>query len=89
MQELITKETKDLEPLRDEDKASLDTLKKYAERNNFDLFSRQALDLLGGMSSFTHPISLLSEDSVSGFDGSSLKGFQSIDESDLMTVLLP
>ncbi len=78
-----------IEPLIAEDKQTLDSLREYAKRNGFSIFYRELLDLTGAVNSFAHPSSALSESTIFGFDGSSLRGFQSIHESDMRTVLLP
>jgi glutamine synthetase len=62
----------------------------YIAENDVEVFDIRFCDLLGVMNHLTVPASSVSVDSLAGgmaFDGSSIKGFQSIHESDM--TLLP
>ena len=62
----------------------------YIAENDIEVFDIRFCDLLGIMNHLTVPASSVSVDSLAGgmaFDGSSIKGFQSIHESDM--TLLP
>ena len=66
------------------------SLVAYIGENDVEVFDIRFCDLLGIMNHLTVPASTVSVDSLAGgmaFDGSSIKGFQSIHESDM--TLLP
>ena len=67
-----------------------DELVAYIKDNDVEVFDIRFCDLLGIMNHLTVPASSVTEKSLAGgmaFDGSSIKGFQSIHESDM--TLLP
>ena len=60
---------------------------KYASDNNVEIVDFKFCDFPGTWHHFSTPISCLSEDLFEeglGFDGSSIRGFQSIEESDML-----
>lgn len=86
----ITYEGRTIEPLREDHKKDITSLRDYAEKNGFEFVYRVALDITGAPHGFAHPVGYaLQEGRVLGFDGSSLTGYQAIDESDMKTTLLP
>jgi len=61
----------------------------YAKRNNIQIVDLKFTDLPGTMQHFSVPTNQLDENSFVeglGFDGSSIRGFQQIHESDMMVV---
>ena len=63
---------------------------KYAEKNGAKMIDCKFVDFLGTWQHITYPIQRLSEESFEegfGFDGSSIRGFQAINCSDML--LLP
>ena len=70
--------------------STTEELVKYISDNDVEVFDIRFCDLLGVMNHLTVPASSVTEKSLAGgmaFDGSSIKGFQSIHESDM--TLLP
>ncbi len=70
--------------------ADADSLIKWAEETGIRQIDVRFADLLGGWQHFSVPLRNVTSESMSagfGFDGSSIKGFQKIHESDM--VLLP
>ncbi|MGE5141033.1 MAG: type I glutamate--ammonia ligase [Rudaea sp.] len=64
----------------------------YARRERLQIVDFKFVDLFGAWQHFSIPAGELSEgmfDEGAGFDGSSIRGFQQIDESDMMLVLDP
>jgi glutamine synthetase len=62
---------------------------EFCEKNNARMMDLKFVDLLGAWQHCTFPIRALSEDTLVeglGFDGSSIRGWQSIDLSDMMAV---
>ena len=62
---------------------------EYARENNIQMVDLKMVDLPGSMQHLTIPVHELTEELFSegtGFDGSSIRGFQSIDESDMLLV---
>src|SRR5512143_695616 len=60
-----------------------------AQKNNFEFVDLKFIDLPGIWQHFTIPVSKLCEDTFEegiGFDGSSIRGFQKINESDMLLV---
>ena len=60
---------------------------KYASENNVEIVDFKFCDFPGTWHHFSTPISCLNEDLFEeglGFDGSSIRGFQSIQESDML-----
>src|SRR3989338_3636741 len=69
-----------------EDERIKEIIKKY----NIKFIDIKFTDLLGTWQHFTVPVEELTEDSIEegfGFDGSSIRCFQSIDESDMLLML--
>ncbi|MEK6941604.1 MAG: glutamine synthetase, partial [archaeon] len=61
----------------------------FAKKNELGLVDLKFTDLPGAWHHFTVPISQLSESAAKeglGFDGSSIRGFQEIHESDMLLV---
>ncbi len=61
----------------------------YVAANDIKMVDLRFTDLLGTTQHFTIPAALLDEDMFrngTGFDGSSIRGFQTIDESDMLVV---
>lgn len=68
---------------------SAQQLTDYLKEENFDFIDVRFSDLSGVMQHFTIPASSFSSDMLTEgllFDGSSVKGFQSIDESDMLLI---
>ena len=68
---------------------NLQELQELVEQNNITRVDLRVTDLLGRWNHFTIPPKALGEDlfaNGSGFDGSSLRGFQEIHESDMLLV---
>ena len=68
---------------------NLQELRQLVDANGIERIDLRVTDLLGRWNHFTLPPSALSEDLLqngSGFDGSSLRGFQEIHESDMLLV---
>ena len=62
---------------------------EFAKENNIDMVDLKLVDVPGAMQHLTVPIGELTEELFAegtGFDGSSIRGFQSIDESDMLLV---
>ena len=62
---------------------------EYAKQNNIRIVDLKFTDVPGTLQHFSIPTTELTEnvfEEGSGFDGSSIRGFQSIDESDMMLV---
>src|SRR5512140_3165867 len=65
---------------------------EFAKREKLQIVDLKFVDLFGMWQHFSIPVTELSEDIFAegaGFDGSSIRGFQHIDESDMMLVLDP
>ena len=68
---------------------NLQELRQLVDANGIERIDLRVTDLLGRWNHFTLPPSALSEDLLqngNGFDGSSLRGFQEIHESDMLLV---
>ena len=86
----IQYEGRKIEPLKAEDKKDIGALKAYAEKCGFDIVYRVPVDITGAPHGFAHPVEYaLKDGKVLGFDGSSLMGYQAINESDMKTEFLP
>ncbi len=62
---------------------------KFAKENNAEMVDYRFIDLPGIWHHFTTPISEMTEDIFEeglGFDGSSIRGFQTIDKSDMILI---
>ena len=62
---------------------------KFAKENNAEMVDYRFIDLPGIWHHFTTPISEMTEDVFEeglGFDGSSIRGFQTIDKSDMILI---
>jgi glutamine synthetase len=86
----IQHEGRTIEPLTKDDRKDVASLKAYAVKNGFDIVYRVPVDITGAPHGFAHPTNYaLEEGKVLGFDGSSLTGYQAINESDMKTEFLP
>jgi len=75
--------------LPDSAKASPDALLKWAADNDVREFDARFIDLKGVVHHFSMPMEIMEADMFEeglGFDGSSVRGFQSINESDLILI---
>ena len=64
-------------------------LMEYASKNNVEIVDMKFMDIPGLWQHFAMPFSHLTEDSFEegfGFDGSSIRGFQTIEESDMLLI---
>lgn len=62
---------------------------EFARENNIDMVDLKLVDVPGTMQHLTIPVGQLTEELFAegtGFDGSSIRGFQDIDESDMLLV---
>ena len=62
---------------------------EFAKENNIDMVDLKFMDVPGTLQHLTVPVGQLTEELFekgTGFDGSSIRGFQSIDESDMLLV---
>jgi len=62
---------------------------EFARENNIDMVDLKLVDVPGTMQHLTIPVGQLTEELFAegtGFDGSSIRGFQAIDESDMLLV---
>jgi glutamine synthetase len=63
---------------------------EFAKKNKVEIVDLRFVDVPGLWQHFSIPVSQLNEDIFEeglGFDGSSIRGFQSIDESDMLLIL--
>lgn len=85
----IEYEGRKIEPLTADDREDAAALAEYAKENGFDFIYRVPLDITGAPQGFAHPTEYaLNPDRILGFDGSSLTGYQAINESDMLSPLL-
>ena len=64
-------------------------VQEYIRKNGVEIVDLRFIDLLGTVQHFSIPSAELSDsmfDWGTGFDGSSIRGFQTIDESDMLVV---
>ncbi len=85
-----------LKPLDGDEKASAFTTPRevieFAKREKLQIVDLKFVDLFGTWQHFSIPVTQLEEDIFTegaGFDGSSIRGFQQINESDMMLVMDP
>lgn len=70
-------------------KSSVDTILEYVKKNNIKFVDYKFMDMPGQWQHFTVPTTQLSADSFVngyGFDGSSIRGWKAINESDMLII---
>jgi len=71
-------------------KKDLPYLRGFAQSDKLEFAYRTTLDIYGRQAgSFQLPVEMLTEDTIYGFDGSSLTGYKAINESDMKMILMP